>query len=29
MATMDAMDTPEKITPSDLAERQKSRCMMA
>ena len=29
MATMDAMDTPEKITPSDLAERQKSRWMMA
>ena len=27
--TMEAMDTPKKTTPSDLAERQKSRWMMA
>ncbi|WP_297470875.1 cation diffusion facilitator family transporter [Acidithiobacillus sp.] len=29
MATMEAMDIPEKITSSDLAEQQKSRWMMA
>ncbi|CDQ10255.1 Putative Co/Zn/Cd cation efflux protein CzcD (fragment) [Acidithiobacillus ferrivorans] len=29
MATMDAMNTTEKNTPSDVAERQKSRWMIA